>query len=115
MDKNQFTENIISLISRYIEDFSSFDSNPQLCVNPVSFDATVVNGADMLKGIEYSNEAVEDAAGAEGARSEDGTDFQVRRNPDFYAIKDYLKKGADSKVAPDDDAVRTLVGIYFPD
>lgn len=113
MNKQDFLDKISTLVDRYIEDFGSFDSNPQLCVNPATLDVTIVNGSDMLRSIDYSDEAIEEAAGAERAEAEDATDYQVRRNPDFYAVKRYLKKDADGKAVHDGDAIRSLSDVYF--
>ena len=70
---------------KYILTTAITSTNPQLRVNPVTFDFTIVNGSDMLAEIEDSNEAVEDAAGAEGDADADeaATDMQVKQNPDF--------------------------------
>ena len=71
MTRDKLIDKITSLLDVYVDNIDSFDHNPQLRVNPVSFDLTIVNGRDMLKEIEDSNEAIEDAASADGAETEE--------------------------------------------
>lgn len=112
MTREEFTKTVIDLIQDYIDNAGSFDSNPQLRVNPATLKIMLVKGQDMLAEIEDSNEAVEDAAGAEGSASEDASDFQVRQNPDFYAVKKMVKVNGNT-VVPDITAVNALADIYL--
>lgn len=66
MNRKDFADAVAGMVKIYLDNSYNFDENPQLRVNPVTFDFTIVNGSDMLAEIEDSNEAVEDAAGAEG-------------------------------------------------
>lgn len=112
MTQNSLTDSIIGLIREYIDNFDMFDSNPQIRVNPGAKTAALVNGKDMLAEIEDSNEAIEDAAGAEGDEIEDASDFQVKQNPDFYPVKSLLKTEADGSVVPDESGVDKIAAIY---
>lgn len=108
MTKEVLIENISRLLNEYIENATSFDSNPQLRINPATNSVTIVNGKDMLEEIEDSNETIEDAAGAEGAADEDATDYQVKRNPDFYAVTSLLKTDSNGRRIPDIDAIKSI-------
>lgn len=113
MTKSEFTDGLLTLVRDYINNTSSFDYNPQVRVNPLDHSLSIVNGSDMLAEIEASDEAIEEAAGVDGDASEDAADFQVKQNPDFYAVKKliYLKK--DGTPVPDEKAVTAIVRSYF--
>lgn len=83
-------ESIARLVNEYIENFDRFDHNPQIRVNPLKKTATLVNGRDMQLEIEDNDEAIEDAAAADGMETEDAADYQASQNPDFYAVKSLL-------------------------
>lgn len=113
MTRDKLIDKITSLLDVYVDNIDSFDHNPQLRVNPVSFDLTIVNGRDMLKEIEDSNEAIEDAASADGAETEDSSDYQVKQNPDFYSVKKLVKEDYYGKFIPDKKAISYFASNYL--
>lgn len=113
MNRENFIKRIDENVQLYIDNFDRFDSNPQLRVNPASFSMEIVNGSDMLAGIEDSNEAIENAAGAQGAATEVYTDFQVTQNPDFYPLKKLFIVDGQGVARPDENAVSAIADIYF--
>lgn len=98
----------------YIDNFDRFDSNPQLRVNPDTLAVTLVDGRDLAAEMEDSDEAVENAAIAQGMEAQESSDYQVTRNPDFYAVKPLLKALADGGTSPDTGALRAIADVYFP-
>lgn len=112
MKRDEFVGKVADMLKIYIDNSDSFDSNPQLRVNPDNMAATIVNGSDMLAEIEHSDETIEDAAGAQGAATEDDTDFQVTMNPDFYTVARLIKVDAGKRV-PDMKAVEKVADAYF--
>lgn len=113
MTRKDLISTITTLVGRYIDNFDSFDSNPQIKINPDTLHVLLVNGSDMYKSIEYSDEVIEEAAAAERSETEEATDFQAERNPDFYAVKKLLHCVADNKVEPDGEAIEAIADIYF--
>lgn len=113
MTQKEYIDRICYLLKEYISNSDSFDRNPQLRINPATLDVTIINGKDMLREIEYSNEAIEAAAGVEGAASEDDTDFQARRNPDFYPVMELLRRIPEQASEPDVTAVEKITAEYF--
>lgn len=113
MTRNDFKTLIDKIIGHYMESFDLFDSNPQLKINPVTLTIQLINGSEMQTDIEYADEAVEEAAGADSDAYEDAMDAQAARNPDFYAVKPLLKKDASGKPTIDQEAVTEIVNIYF--
>lgn len=103
---------ITDLVEEYIEDFDRFDSNPQIRVNPALKRAMLVNGRDMLEAIADSDEAIEDAAGAQGDETESATDYQASQNPDFYPVKKLLKTLSNGKTVPDAEAIEKIASNY---
>lgn len=112
MDSKDFTDKITGMIRLYLENADSFDSNPQLRVEPETLQATIVNGSDMLAEIDNSDENVEAAAAAQGMESQADTDYQASRNPDFYPVSTLISKRC-GKTAPCKKAITELVAAYF--
>ncbi len=113
MKRKEFTDYVASAVAQYLNNPSAYDGDPQIRVNPENLAIDMVNGSDLLKAIEYSDEAVEDAAGAEGDASESSTDFQSSQNPDFYPVRQLVAIEADGSRRVDHAAVETLADIYF--
>lgn len=106
------TDSITRLVNEYIENFDRFDSNPQIRINPVRKTATLVNGSDMEAEIEDNDEAIENAAAADGLATEDAADYQSSRNPDFYAIKSLLQVSPSGATIPAPAAIRAVADKY---
>lgn len=113
MKRKEFTDYVASAVAQYLNNPSAYDGDPQIRVNPENLAIDMVNGSDLLKAIEYSDEAVEDAAGAEGDESESSTDYQSSMNPDFYPVRSLVAVSADGKRRVDHAAVVALADVYF--
>lgn len=113
MTRENFIDTVTYLVKEYMNDFSDFDSNPQIRVNLATLGLRLINGSEMLDELADSDERVEDAAGAQGAASEVVTDFQVTYNPDFYPVKDLLKVETGKPTVPDTVAIRAVAEKYF--
>ncbi|MBD5281448.1 MAG: hypothetical protein HDS33_00265 [Bacteroides sp.] len=113
MTRNEFSSLVLKAVELYMGSFEQYDSNPQIKVNPATLAIQLVNGSEMLTDIEYSDEAIEEAAGAQAPEYEDAMDEQARQNPDFYAVKKLIKKDAEGKGVADTDAIAAVVDIYF--
>lgn len=112
MAQKELADKIYDLVKEYIENFDRFDSNPQIRVNPDSLQVELVNGSDFRAEIEDSDEAVENAAIAQGMETQESSEYQVKQNPDFYSVKKLLKAAGDTDV-PDKDAIAEIVTTYF--
>ncbi len=112
MTHEELSKKISDLVEEYIENFDRFDSNPQIRVNPALDRVALVNGSDMLAEIEDSDEAVEDAAAADGAETEDASDYQASQNPDFYPVKKLLTITESGKTVPDKAAIKKITEQY---
>ena len=108
MNSNDFVQAVTELVETYIENHARFDSDPQIRVNPVTFAVGLINGSEMQDEIADSVETVEDAAGAQGEASENATDYQVKQNPDFYAVSTLLTTSPTGVKAPDKDAINRM-------
>lgn len=113
MKREEFSEYIVSAVGQYLNNSSAYDSDPQIRVNPADLAIDMVNGSDLLKAIEYSDEAVEAAAGVEGDASESATDYQASRDPEFYPLRSLIAVRPDGTREVDHKAVEALVGNYF--
>lgn len=105
-------ESIIRLVNEYIDNFDRFDSNPQIRINPATLTATLVNGSDMLTALADNDEALEEAAAADGLETEDAADYQAAQNPDFYAVKKLLTSSPAGNTSPDTLAIRRIAENY---
>lgn len=113
MTREDFIKTVHEQVQEYIDNFDRFDSNPQLRVNPVLHFTDIINGSDMLNGIGYSDEAIENAAYAEGDETESISDYQSSQDPDFYEVKKLLKTTGLHTSVPDDMAISVIADNYF--
>ncbi len=112
MKNEELKAKILDLVEQYIQSFYDYDSNPQIRINPALDRVMLVNGSDMLTAIADSDEAIENAANADGAETEDATDYQAAQNPDFYPVKKLLLTLKDGKVVPDKAAIDRIAKKY---
>lgn len=111
MTRNDFIKTVTELLNQYI--FEGVEpENIQLRVNPASLTVALVSNEVFLSELADSEEAVEEAAGAERSESKEATDRQVSQNPDFYPVFTLIKKGADGKFVVDQEAVAKLAANY---
>lgn len=113
MKREDFEKALSDLVQEYIDNFDRFDSNPQIRVNPELLYVEAIDGRAMLEGIGDSDEAIEDAAYAEGDETMSASDFQAKENPDFYPIKSLLKPNGPHSSIPDKDAIAKIADNYF--
>lgn len=114
MTREQLTQAIDKLLTLYIGDFTRYDRDPQITVNPATLFVDLVNSSERLTDIAYSDEAVEDAAAADRPETEDATDRQARRDQDYYPVKSLLRKNSQGLAEPNPDAIAALTAVYFP-
>ena len=113
MKKEEFVKAIADLVQEYIDNFDRFDSNPQIRVNPELLYVEAIDGSAMLEGIGDSDEAIEDAAYAEGDETMSSSDYQAKQNPDFYPIKGLITPVAHNVSVPDAAAIEKIADNYF--
>ncbi|MCH5220618.1 MAG: hypothetical protein J1F20_08625 [Muribaculaceae bacterium] len=113
MKRTEFTNSVIDLVNDYISDFYEFDGNAQLRVNPALLLVEIENGYAFQEDIEYSDEAVEEAAAAHGDADESATDFQASQDFDYYPVKDFIDISSDGKGSVNMTAVDKLADKYF--
>lgn len=111
MTRQEFIGTTSALVQEYIDNINFFEPNGQLRVNPVSLDQTIITGKAMLDEIEYADEAIEDAAGAQGDETESATDLQSAQDPDFYTARKLVKK-TDKGLVIDQEAVEAVADNY---
>lgn len=113
MKRDEFVESFRELVQTYINDWDQFDTNPQIRVNPNLLYLELVNGSDMLDDISDSEEAIEDAAYAQGDETESATDFQASQDPEFYPVKTFLKPDGSNNSIPDMEKINKVADKYF--
>ena len=113
MTREELIERIKHAVDQYAKAPEFFDANPQLRINPATFDVVAINGRDELEGIADNEEAIEDEAAADGAETEDATDWQAAQDPEFYSIKEYVVKDASGRLTPDVKAIEKLAASYL--
>ncbi|MDE6443452.1 MAG: hypothetical protein K2K64_03375 [Muribaculaceae bacterium] len=113
MTREDFIKAITHAVTLYVDAPDYFDANPQLRINPATFDVVAINGRDELEGIADNVEAIEEETAAQGDETEDATDWQATQNPDFYAMKDYVVKDKDGKLKVNEKAVEELAKTYI--
>lgn len=113
MTRKDFIDTVKEQVQEYIDNFDRFDSDPQLRVNPVLKFTDIINGSDRLNGIGYSEEAIEDAAYAQGDETMSSSDYQAEQDPDFYPVKELLKPVSANKSEPDIEKIEKIADTYF--
>lgn len=113
MTREEFTDALRDAVKEYIDNFDRFDSNPMLRVIPDSLAVTLVNGSDIAGEVEDSDEAVENAAAAQGMADQEAADYQVTRNPDLYPVKKLLVALPGDKTGLNNAAIAAIVNSYF--
>ena len=113
MTRDEFIEKLTGEVNTYIENFDRFDSDPQLKVIPATLDVTLVNGSERSDAVEDSDEAIENAAAAHGLANQETMDYQVTRNPDYYAVKRLLAASGPDHTIPDTTAIEAIASNYF--
>lgn len=106
--RNEFIDVIRTYVQGYIDNPGSFGSDPQIRVNPLSLDTTMVRDSDMMSEIGISDEVVEATAAADTDAEADAGDNSVRQNPDFYPLRTLVCCGA-----PSDKAIDAIAKVYF--
>ena len=92
---------IADLVQAYIDDDSKMGPDPRIRVNPAEKRAMIVDSRDFADEIEDADEAVENAAAADGMAEEEAMDFQVSENPDFYPMRELVLTEKSGKRVPD--------------
>lgn len=113
MKREEFTKSVATVVQEYIDNFSEYDKNPMLRVNPELLLVEVENGYAFRQDIEYSDEVVEQAAAAERPEFEDADDNQARQNFDYYPVRHFFTVDAQGFGHPDMNAIETLADKYF--
>lgn len=112
MTRKEFIESVNDAVARYLDDFEQFEPDPHLSVNPVTHFVDVVSGQTMADGVEDADEAIEDAAAAEGDATESASDYQVKENPDYYPIAQFLTVSTHHPTVVNPKAIEKLADQY---
>ena len=116
MTREKFIETVEYLVKEYISNPKVWGNNPQIRVIPsttVDYDIRLIDGSELLDEIDYDDAEVESAAAAQGEALEEGTDYQVKRTPDFYAVSRLLTWTPVGGRDADAKAIATLADNYF--
>lgn len=106
--REEFTDVIRTYVQGYIDNPGAFGTDPQIRVNPLTLDTTMVRDSDMMAEIGISDEVVESTAAADDEAAADAGDNSVRQNPDFYALRTLVCCGR-----PSDKAIEAVADVYF--
>lgn len=109
--KEELKKAIGDLIDTFIAGIGENHDNYQLRINPQDLDVKIVDGGDFLNEIAYSDDLIEQETAADDANSEEKTDYEASRLPDFYPVRTLIRK-KDGKPAADHAAISRLVKKY---
>lgn len=113
MRREEFVKSVETVVNEYINDFDRFDKNPMLRVNPELKLVEVENGYGFREDIEYSDEAVEQAAAVEGDAREDAMDNQAAQDFDYYPIRHFFRVDVNGRGIVNTEAINELADKYF--
>lgn len=112
MDKNAMTYRLRHAVELYIEDEAELGPDIQAAIDPKDFTVNIQTAGDRDNDIDDSDATVEADAVAEGLADQDGMDYQSSRNWDLYPMHEFVKRGADGKLVPDDARIAAIVDKY---
>lgn len=114
MTRQEFTDRITDIVDNYIKYYiSGRGADPQIRVNPLTLYTDLVADRDHMLDIDYSDQAIEEAAAADTETYADAMDRQARQNPDYYAVKSLIIRGSDGHAQADTAAIATIADTYF--
>lgn len=113
MKKEDFINAVTGLVWEYINNRDMVGDNGQIRVNPELLTVDLFTGSEFLQGLADSEEAIEDAASAQGDETESAADYQASQNPEFYPVSSLTHKDADGRIVPDAEAISALTANYF--
>lgn len=112
MKKNEFVKAVEDLVQQYINNRDAYGEYAQLTVNPELLTIAIDTSDQFQEDLADADEAIEEAAAAEGDESENATDYQARQDPDYYQLTSLVKRGNDG-VVPDMKAIDRVADNYF--
>ncbi|MCM1333025.1 MAG: hypothetical protein NC248_10505 [Bacteroides sp.] len=115
MTRKELADNIAITIREYIGNHYTGTPELKLKITPEPLFVAIVTEDEMLADIEEANEWIEDASAAERAESEEYTDYQVSRNPDFYPIKNLIEITSGGIVELDKAEISKIAEKYCAD
>lgn len=108
MKKDEFVKAAKAMVEVYLNNPDTFKGDAQLRVNPELLTVDMETEGEFQSDLEDSDEAIEDAAYAQGDETEAASDYQAAQNPDFYPAKTLVKDGK-----PDVEVIERLAQNYF--
>lgn len=111
--RDEFVKAVTDLVQEYIDNFDRFDVDPQIRVNPELLYVDLFDGKERNEDLGDSDEAIEDAAYAQGDETESASDYQATQDPDFYPVKGLLKPTGPHTSEPDKDGIEKIADNYF--
>ena len=115
MTQKELADDIAITIREYIGNHYTGTPELKLKITPEPLFVAIVTEDEMLADIEEANEWIEDASAAERAESEENTDYQVSRNPDFYPIKNLINITEGGFAELNTAAIQDIAGKYCAD
>ena len=113
MKKNDFIDTVSGLVWVYINNADVMGKNAQIRVTPESLYVDLFTEKQFQQAVEDADEAIENAAIAHGAESEEALDFQASQNPDFYPASSLVTKNAEGRSEPSREAIEKVAANYF--
>lgn len=112
MKREEFINAVRDLVARYISEKDSFGEFAHLRVNPALLTVAIDTSDQFQQDIADSDEAIEEAAYAEGDENESATDYQNRQNPDYYLMSRLVRINKET-AEPDMKAIDRVAANYF--
>ena len=111
--RTQFINSVNEVVEQYIDNFTQYDENPMLRVNPELLLVEVENGYALLDDIDYSNMIIEEAAYVGGDRSESDDDNHAKQDYDYYPVRNFINVDDKGRGSVNAHAVEALADKYF--
>ena len=113
MKREEFITAVGGQVKKYIDLADKYGKNAQIRVNPDLLLVDLLSNRQFQQAIGFSDEAIENAAYAEGDETMSAGDYQAKQDPDLYPVTDFIKEGALNELLPDYEAIGRLADKYF--
>ena len=98
---------------KYIYIPDEYGANAQIRVNPRLLLVDLLDNNGYQRAIGFSDEAIENAAYAEGDETMSAGDYQATQNPEFFPVATLVKHVDVNRLEPDFDAINRIADRYF--
>lgn len=113
MNREEFIKSVEYQVKKYIYLADEYGENAQIRVNPPLLLVDLLDNKGYQRAIDFSDEAIENAAYAEGDETMSAGDYQATQDPEFFPVSTLIRHIGANQLEPDFDAINKVADRYF--